>query len=68
MIKAKAVAYTLIKVGLVGGLAVLSQFEWNVFSMTSRDWKMVLVAVLAAVGVAVWKALDPTDTAYGIGS
>ena len=68
MIKAKAVAYTLLKVGLVGALAVLSQFQWNVFDMSSRDWKMVLVAVLSAVGVAVWKALDPTDTTYGIGS
>jgi fluoride ion exporter CrcB/FEX len=68
MDKVKAVAYTLLKVGLVGALAVLSQFQWNVFDMTSKDWKLVLTAVLAAVGVAVWKALDPTDPTYGINS
>lgn len=66
MSQATAIAYTLVKVFVATCLAQLIAFGTGIFDLSGGDWKAVAAAGVAAVLVAGYKFLDPTDTTYGI--
>lgn len=60
--------WTLFVVGAWALLASLATFQWNIFGMKGDDWKTVVTAVIAGVGMFLTNYLSPWITQYGIGS
>jgi len=64
----KRMAWTLLVVALWALLGSLATFKWDIFGMGSEDWKIVVTAVIAGIGMFLTNYLAPFITQYGIGS
>lgn len=61
-----AIAKALAKVFLGTALAELITFGTGIFDLGKGDWKGIAAAAVAAVLVAAYSYLDPTDTRFGV--
>jgi hypothetical protein len=50
------------------GIGILLAADTGVLDMGANDWRIVANASIAAGLLTLYKALDPAQTSYGIGS
>jgi len=61
-----AIAKSLLKVFVGSILSGLIVFGTGIFDLGKSDWKGIAAAAVAAVLVAGYSFLDPSDTRFGI--
>ena len=64
--QAKEMGTTLLRAFLIAVLGQLVSVGTGVLTLDVEAWKAIAAAGIAAVIVAAYRALDPTDPAYGI--
>ena len=64
----KSVAVTLVRAFLIAVLGQLVAVGTGVFTLDAKAWQAIAAAGVAAVIVAAYRALAPTDPSYGRGA
>lgn len=67
MEQAKRIVYTLLRVFFGALIAFVLANQLNIFDVSWSNYEGAVVAAASAVLVAVFNALNPGDTRYGIG-
>lgn len=67
MEQAKRIIYTLLRVFFGALIAFVLANQLNIFDVSWSNWEGAVVAAASAVLVAIFNALNPGDTRYGVG-
>lgn len=61
----KRMLWTLGMVGLWALLGALANYQWNIFNIGTAEYKEILTAVIAAIGMFLSNAIAPFIKQYG---
>jgi hypothetical protein len=67
MEQAKRIVYTLLRVFFGAVIAFVLANQLNVFDVSWTNYQAAAIAGASAVLVAIFNALNPGDTRYGVG-